>query len=312
MKLNKPVTAPDLKDTILNPIHKGKDCLVIHPKDQRLHLKYLSKMYLNKLKPHEILWNDLESERTADILQHVNNQCPLPVYEILFLFTQEAWHQDVLQCIMHILYMLSGDAALSSVVPFNSHDLLLSICNNAVTGIFNQKKLAEMKTYSIGFSQLITLSEHHNCTALVVNFARCLVEKVNEVHINNRPEPIIRQIPYHTTHQQELCITSHNLMNNSGRYPNMKYVKGTSNTIPHMLTGLWWMVHATSCSQKYQQGGMDTCSYGCTPFMAIVMVSTLLLVGRGAKIHFLPCSNTVKKCLSISTMILHANYLSIV
>ena len=30
---------------------------------------------------------------------------------------------------------------------------------------------------------------------------------------------------------------------------------------------------------------MDTCSYGSDPFIAIVMVSTLLLVGRGAKIH---------------------------
>ena len=83
-------------------------------------------------------------------------------------------------------------AALLSVLPFYGHDLLLSICNDVMTGIFNQKKLAEMKTYSIEFSQLITLSEHHNCTALVVNFARCLVEKVNEVHMNNRPKPTIR------------------------------------------------------------------------------------------------------------------------
>ena len=109
MKLNKPVTEPDLKDTILKPIHKRKDHLVIHPKDQRLHLKYLSKKYLKKLKPHEILPNDLECQRTADLLQHVNNKCPLPVYEILLLFTQQVQHQDILQCITHILYMMSGD-----------------------------------------------------------------------------------------------------------------------------------------------------------------------------------------------------------
>ena len=64
-----------------------------------------------------------------------------------------------------------------------------------MTGIFNHKKLAEMKKYSIEFSHLITLSQHHNCTALVVNFARCLVEKVNEVHMNNRPKPSIMHIP---------------------------------------------------------------------------------------------------------------------
>ena len=91
--------------------------------------------------------------------------------------------------------MISGDAALLSVLPFDGHDLLLSICSDAMIGIFNQKKLAEMKTYLIEFFQLITLSEHHNCTAPVVNFARFLVEKVNEVHVNNRPKPSIRLIP---------------------------------------------------------------------------------------------------------------------
>ena len=194
MKLDKPVTAPDSKDTILKPIHKRKDHLVTHPKDQRFHLKYLSKKYLKKLKSHKILWNDLESERTAGLLQHVNNQCPSPVYKILLLFTQQVQHQDVIQSIAHILYM-SGDAAFSSVLPFDGHDLLLSICNDTMTGIFNQKKLAEMKTYSIEFSQLITLSEHHNCTALVVNFARCLVGKIIDVHLNNRLKPTIRQVP---------------------------------------------------------------------------------------------------------------------
>ena len=67
--------------------------------------------------------------------------------------------------------------ALSSVLPFDWHDLLLSICSDVMTGIFNQKKLAEMKTYSIEFSQLITLSEHHNCTALVVNLPDSLLRK---------------------------------------------------------------------------------------------------------------------------------------
>ena len=195
MKLNKPVTEPDLKDTILKPIHKRNDCLVICPKDQRVHLKYLCKKYLKKLKPQEILPNDLEYQRTADLLQHVNNECPVPVYEILLLFTQQVQHQYILQSIPQILYMLSRDAALSTVVPFNGHDLLFSIWSDAMTGIFNHKELAEMKTYWIEFSQLITLSQHHNYTAVIVNFARCLVEKVNEVHMNNRPKPTIRQIP---------------------------------------------------------------------------------------------------------------------
>ena len=78
---------------------------------------------------------------------------------------------------------------MSSLLPFKCHDLLLSICNEAMTGVFNNNKVQEMKLYCIEFAQLISFSHHHQCTALAVNFARCLIEKIREVHQNNHPVP---------------------------------------------------------------------------------------------------------------------------
>ena len=62
--------------------------------------------------------HEMESERTADLLQHVNNECPLHVYEILPLFIQQVQHPDVLQCIVHILYMMSGDGGFVKCTSF--------------------------------------------------------------------------------------------------------------------------------------------------------------------------------------------------
>ena len=142
MKLDKPVTAPDLKDTIIKPHHKRKKWLIIPLKEPRLHLRYLSKKYLKNLKPSEILTNDLEVGRMGELLQYVSLNCPVAFYEVLLVFAQQT----------HILYILPGDAAMSSLLPFKCHDLLLSICNEAMMGIFNNNKLQEMKLYCIEFA----------------------------------------------------------------------------------------------------------------------------------------------------------------
>ena len=90
MKLDKPVTALDLKDTIIKPQHKRKKWLIIPLKEPRLHLRYLLKKYLKKLKPSEILRNDLEAERMGELLQYVNRNCPVAFYEVLLVFAQHS------------------------------------------------------------------------------------------------------------------------------------------------------------------------------------------------------------------------------
>ena len=63
----------------------------------------------------------------------------IPFYELLVVFSQNLQHIDVLQVIGRILLMLSGDAAMSSAAPFNSHDLLLLMCDHASAGLIVQK-----------------------------------------------------------------------------------------------------------------------------------------------------------------------------
>ena len=44
----------------------------------------------------------------------------------------------MLDVIGRLLLMFSGDSAMSSVAPFQSHELLLAMCDNATQGIILQ------------------------------------------------------------------------------------------------------------------------------------------------------------------------------
>ena len=91
--------------------------------------------------------------------------------------------------------MLSGDAAMSLVAPFKSHDLLLLMCDHAIMGLIVQKEVEEMKHYCIELAELLVLGQKHNCTALGVNFIGDLVQQIKEVHTRNWPTPEVNEIP---------------------------------------------------------------------------------------------------------------------
>ena len=195
MKLDPTITTPDDKDTVLKPVHKRKNRLILPDKTQWKHMWYIAKKCLKKLKPNDKLHRDLEEEKTTDLLNYAYRNCSIPFYELLVVFSQNLQHIDVLRVIGRILLMLSGDAAMSSVAPFNSHDLLLLMCDHASVGLIVQKEVEEMKHYCIELAELLVLGQKHNCTALGVNFIRYLVHQIKEVHTRNRPTPEVNEIP---------------------------------------------------------------------------------------------------------------------
>ena len=125
MKLERPVTDPDLPDTTYKAQHKQGDRVVIKDPSARTHLNYLSKMMLKKIKEKDIIDVDLERERTQDMLQKVyrenqfdadgNEIIPQQqeLYEALLVFTGNLpMHKDVINVLARLFLMLSGDAAM--------------------------------------------------------------------------------------------------------------------------------------------------------------------------------------------------------
>ena len=163
---------------------------------------------LKKIKEKDIIDVDLERERTQDMLQKVyrenqfdadgNEIIPQQqeLYEALLVFTGNLpMHKDVINVLARLFLMLSGDAAMSSVAPFPCHDLLNVCCDDALNNTLNDGDVQNLKKYSIELAQLLVLCQKHNCTQFGVDFCRCLMRKIKDVHKHNRPAPEVEVIP---------------------------------------------------------------------------------------------------------------------
>ena len=195
MKLEKPVTMPDIKDDALKPMHKRGDRVLLQHAGARRHLKYLSKKYLKKLKQNEFLQPELEREKTREMLEIASRITPQAFYESLLIFTQKAMHDDILHVLARLYYMLSGDAAMSTVAPFDSHELLQLCYDCALVCQPSEKDLQELKTYCVKLAQLIMFGITHKCQKFVKDFCQCLVGEIKRVHDNNRPSPAVNPVP---------------------------------------------------------------------------------------------------------------------
>ena len=195
VKLDKPVTKPDIKNGALKPIHKKGDRVILQHAGARRHLKYMSKKYLKKLKQNEILQPELEREKTKEVLEITSRISPQPCYESLLIFTEKAMHQDMLHVLARLYYMLSGDAAMSTVVPFDCHELLQVCYDCALLGQPSDKAIQELKTYCVELVQLIIFGITHKCQQFVKDFCKCLGDEIKSVHGNNRPSPPVNPVP---------------------------------------------------------------------------------------------------------------------
>ena len=182
MKLERPVTDPNLPDTTYKAQHKQGDRVVTKDPSARRHLNYLSKKMLKKIKEKDIIDVDLERERTQNMLQKVyrenhfdadgNDIIPQQqeLYVALLVSTGNLpMHKDVINVLARLFLMLSRDAAMSSVAPFPCHDLLNVCCDDALNNTLNDGDVQNLKKYSIELAQLLVLCQKHNCAQFGVD-----------------------------------------------------------------------------------------------------------------------------------------------
>ena len=114
-----------------------------------------------KLKQNEFLQPELEREKTREMLEIASTITPQAFYESLLIFTQKAMHDDILHVLARLYYMLPGDAAMSTVAPFDSHELLQLYYDWALVDQPSEKDLQELKTYCVELAQLIMFGITH-------------------------------------------------------------------------------------------------------------------------------------------------------
>ena len=90
-----------------------------------------------------------EATKTNEMIVYATKVCGQEAVSFLLAFAQKTEEEEVLKHMAQLLYMMSGDSALSSVVPFDCHALLISICEDINANVQVDRKLEEMKNFCI-------------------------------------------------------------------------------------------------------------------------------------------------------------------
>ena len=168
-----PVTEPDLPDVTYKAQHKRNDWLLIRDASSRKHLKYLCRKYLKKTKKEELIDEELELTRPQEMLakvfsenkfdEHGNEIQPeqQELYEALLVLTGNLpMHKEIVNILARLLFMLSGDAAMSSVAPFPCHDLLQECCTDALNNRLQDGNIHKLIKYTIELAQLLVCGKN--------------------------------------------------------------------------------------------------------------------------------------------------------
>ena len=192
MHLDRPVLFPDKDGEPLQALHRRKDRNVIPDDETRIHLCYICDKFFQKLKANKILPQHVEEFKKQQVLQVPENLNEPRMYNFINIFVEKGVPDPMLKWMGRLLHMLSGDAALSSVMPFTGYDHFVT----ASIGNYDENLLTQLKEYNYEIAQLLLLSEGDNSRTVVTDFLQYMLETLDAIHsVNRKPPPPAQEIP---------------------------------------------------------------------------------------------------------------------
>ena len=174
MHLDRPLIFPDKDGKPLQALHKRKDRNIIPNDETRIHLCYICDKFFQKLKSNKILPQYVEEFNKQQMLHVLENLNQPRMYNFINIFVEKGVPDPMLKWMGRLLHMLSGDAALSSVLPFVGYDHFVT----ASTGNYDKNLLTQLKEYKYEIAQLFFLSEGDNSMTVVTDFLEYMLEKL--------------------------------------------------------------------------------------------------------------------------------------
>ena len=112
----------------------------------------------------------------------------------IMVFTKQEHDPQVIRSMANLLYLLSGDCTMSSVLPSISWDDVNACIDDVRGGNINKKNLMHLKEFSCEMAHLISMAHKHDCLTLVTSFITGIIERIKLVqkfnHTKPPPEPI--------------------------------------------------------------------------------------------------------------------------
>ena len=151
-------------------------------------MKYLTRKVLKKIKEDEILSREEGEVENANLMQVVQNKFEDRMTAFLLAFIEHLHRYDnKFICLMaELLYLLSGDSALSTVLPFHDHDIVTEAIEELrKEGYMEEVTRESLRKYVTECEKLLMISSTNDTIELVTNFTEYIMDKIQLVHSVN-------------------------------------------------------------------------------------------------------------------------------
>ena len=102
---------------------------------------------------------------------------------------------------VELVYLLSGDSALSTVLPFHAHHIVTKAIEELrKEGYMEQVTRESLGKYATECEKLLMISATNDTIELVINFIEYIRDKIQLVHSVNCKVQEPEHIQIHTTH----------------------------------------------------------------------------------------------------------------
>ena len=127
LHLDKPITQPDTDD-IKKAKHQRVKRVLFRPKGTREQVCYFCNDIMVTHTQEEIADFPNPNQMKLDLQNFIQAKCAEPVMNFIQTVLDCNQDEELLKEMAHILHMVTGDAAISSVVSFPSHQVITMVC----------------------------------------------------------------------------------------------------------------------------------------------------------------------------------------
>ena len=189
LHLDKPVIQPDL-DEVKKAKHQRIKRLLIGQKSTREAIHYCCNDILGKITDEERAKYVNPQQTCLNLHQTVQMKCSQAVRNFIQTVIDKNQDEQLLKEMAYILHMLTGDAAISSVIPLSGHQPVTMACISLrFHNTLSDAHMKDVNKYTKEVPKLLHLAQLNNCVELITAFILELIDMTVNVHQNDYTIP---------------------------------------------------------------------------------------------------------------------------
>ena len=174
-----------------------------------------------------------------EMLVIIENMGEEDLLNFITVFTNQEHDPQVITSMANLLYLLSGDCAMLSVLPSISWPHVNACLQDVRCGSINHKNLLHLKEYTCETAHLISMAHKHDCVTLVASFITWVIDRIKLVHQYNHIKPAPEPMEGTIILLEEQLITSQKVANSSENCLSMIVIQA-STSAPIMMKQILW------------------------------------------------------------------------